>query len=152
MKGRIDCVGISASHVFLLDFKSTEMSASSASEVVDYQAIQLWIYAGAARDSIKEFAQKSIIMGYVVLDDSSKSGLLTSDEEFFSKIKSDKLCKIHKFKEEFSHKFQDYLKTLNGLKESIEAETLFPPRPRKNSTCTYCDINKICVKSEMSHE
>jgi hypothetical protein len=48
--------------------------------------------------------------------------------------------------------FQDYLKTLNGLKESIQAETLFPPRPRKNSTCTYCDINKICVKSEMSHE
>jgi ATP-dependent helicase/DNAse subunit B len=152
LKGRIDCVGISASHVFLLDFKSTEMSASSASEVVEFQAIQLWIYAAAAQKLFKEFGQKSIIMGYVVLDDASKSGLLTSDEEFVSKIKSDKRCKIHKFKEEFTHKFQDYLKTLNGLLESIEAETLFPPRPRKNSTCTYCEINKICVKSEMSYE
>jgi hypothetical protein len=152
IKGRIDCVGLSASHVFLLDFKSTEMSASSASEVVEFQAIQLWVYADAARNSMKEFGQKSIIMGYVVLDDSSKSGLLTSDEEFFSKLKSDRLCKIHKFKEEFTHKFQDYVKTLRGLKDSIEGETLFPPRPRKASACTYCEINKICVKSEMSHE
>jgi len=152
IRGRIDCVGLSASHVFLLDFKSTDMSASSASEVVEYQAIQLWIYADAARNSIKEFGQKNIIMGYVVLDDSSKSGLLTNDEEFVTKIKSEKLCKIHKFKEEFTHKFQDYLKTLKGLKESIESETHFPPRPRKNITCTYCEINKICVKSELIHE
>ena len=152
IKGRIDCVGISAQHLFLLDFKSTEMSASSATEVVDYKSIQLWVYAEAAKSKIADFNKKQIVMGFVVLDDFTKSGLLTSNEDFISKIKSEKLCKIHKFKDEFDEKLHEYVEFSKLLKESIEGEVLFPAKPRKNSVCTYCEINKICLKSETQDE
>ncbi len=152
IKGRIDCIGISDHHLYLLDFKSTEMSASSATEIVDYKSIQLWVYADAAKSVIADFTKKQVVMGFVVLDDFTKSGLLTSDEDFVSKIKSAKLCKTHKFKDEFNEKLQEYIESSKLLKESIESEILFGAKPRKNSVCTYCEINKICLKSEIKDE
>jgi CRISPR/Cas system-associated exonuclease Cas4 (RecB family) len=151
MNGRIDCMGISQKYLFLLDFKSTEFSASSSSDVADLEAIQLWAYAHASRSMVKDFDKKNVVIGYVVLDDASKSNLLTSDEEFTKIIKDSKLCKIHKFKEEFSEKLKEAQEKMLALSVAISTEKEFLAKPRKGSSCDFCELNKVCVKNEMQN-
>ena len=151
MKGQIDCLGVGNSHVFLLDFKSTVMAASSNSEVSDYESVQLWAYAQASQTLIKDLNQKIVVMGYVVLDDPSSSNLLSSDEDFVKLIKDAKICKVHRFKEDFSEKLSEASEKMKTLSLNILEEKDFSARPRKNGTCTYCELNKVCVKSEVTH-
>lgn len=148
LNGRIDCLGVGNKYLLLLDFKSTEFSASSNSDVTDYEALQLWAYAHASESRI---GNKTVIMGYVVLDDSSKSNLLTSDEETAKLIKDAKLCKSHRFKEDFSTKLKEAQEKMVGLSLAIQAEKEFKATPRKSSTCDFCELNKVCVKSELAN-
>lgn len=151
MKGQIDCLGVGSKYVFLLDFKSTAMAASSNNEVSDYESVQLWAYAQASQTLVKDLNQKIVVMGYVVLDDPSSSNLLSSDEEFVKLIKDAKLCKVHRFKEEFNDKLLEATEKMKTLSLNIMAEKNFLARPRKNGTCTYCELNKVCVKSEVTN-
>lgn len=146
LNGRIDCVGTGSKYLLLLDFKSTEFSASSSSDVADYEALQLWAYAHASENKI---GNKTVILGYVVLDDASKSNLLTSDEETAKVIKDAKLCKIHRFKDEFSVKLKEAQDKMIALTLAIQSEKEFKAIPRKNATCDFCELNKVCVKSEI---
>jgi hypothetical protein len=139
---------VGSKYLLLLDFKSTEFSASSSSDVTDYEAVQLWAYAHASE---KKIGNRTVIMGYVVLDDPSKSNLLTSDEETAKLIKDAKLCKIHRFKEEFSLKLKEAQEKMLSLTLAIKAEKDFKAIPRKNTTCNFCELNKVCVKSEITH-
>ncbi len=151
MKGRIDCLGISSQYLFLLDFKSTEHSASSTSEINDFEALQLWVYALAAKKQVKDFDKKSIIIGYIVLDDTSKSNLLIDDDVLFDRLKTAKMCKTQKFKDGFSSMIKGAEKRIFELADIIREEKIYPPKPRKKIVCEYCEINKICVKSELIH-
>ena len=151
MKGQIDCLGVGSKHVFLLDFKSTVMAASSNIEVSEYESVQLWAYAQASLSLVQDLNQKIVVMGYVVLDDPSSSNLLSSDEDFVKLIKDAKLCKVHRFKEEFNEKLVEATEKMKTLSLNIQAEKDFSARPRKNGTCTYCELNKVCVKSEVTH-
>lgn len=148
LNGRIDCLGVGSKYLLLLDFKSTEFSASSNTDVANYEALQLWAYAHATEARIQN---KTVIMGYVVLDDASKSNLLTSDEEVAKEIKAAKLCKIHRFKEEFSEKLKEAQDKMIALSLAIQAEKEFKAIPRKSSTCDFCELNKVCVKSELTN-
>jgi hypothetical protein len=146
LDGRIDCIGLSNKYVILLDFKSTEFSASSSSDVNDYQALQLWVYAHASE---KIIGNRSVILGYVVLDDASKSNILTSDEEAAKLIKDAQLCKVHRFKDEFNLKLAEAQKKITSLMLSIQTEKEFKANPRKDSTCYFCELNKVCIKGEI---
>jgi hypothetical protein len=148
LNGRIDCLGLGNKYLLLLDFKSTEFSASSNTDVADYEALQLWAYAHASEARIEN---KTVIMGYVVLDDSSKSNLLTSDEETAKIIKDSKLCKSHRFKEDFSVKLKEAQEKMIGLSLAIQAEKEYKASPRKAQTCDFCELNKVCVKSELTN-
>jgi hypothetical protein len=148
LNGRIDCMGVGEKYLFLLDFKSTEFSASSNAEVVSYDAVQLWAYAHASQSLVKDFDKKTVVLGYVVLDDPSKSTLLTDDEDLAKTVKE--LCKSHAFKDPFPQKFKEAKDKLAALALAIKAETNFLAVPRKNSTCTFCELNKVCVKSEIA--
>ncbi len=149
MKGRIDCLGLGKKFLFLLDFKSTEFSASSNTDVVEYEAVQLWAYAHASQGMIQDFDKKTIVLGYVVLDDPSKSNLLTEDEDFVKLLKP--LCKSLKFKDPFSQKLKEAQEKLTSLTLAIGSETVYQARPRKPNTCDFCELNKVCVKSEIVH-
>lgn len=150
LNGIIDCLGITKDYIFLLDFKSTSSSASSNTDVAQYDAVQLWTYAKAAETMVSDFTAKSVVMGYVVLDDSSSSNLLTSDEELVKLIKDAKICSIHRFKEDFSDKLKEASELLDKLSLSIHSDTVFKSNPRKSSACTYCELGKVCVKSELN--
>lgn len=147
MNGRIDCMGIGQKTLFLLDFKSTEFSASSNIEVNDLESIQLWAYAHASKNLIKDFDSRTIVLGYVVLDDPSSSNLLTSDEEVAAKLKEAKFCKSFRFKEEFPLKLKEAQEKMTQLTLAIAQEKEFSAKPRKNGTCNFCELNKVCVKS-----
>ena len=147
MNGRIDCMGVGQKYLFLLDFKSTEFSASSNNEVSDMESIQLWAYAHASQTLVKDFENKTVILGYVVLDDPSSSNLLTSDEELAAKLKEARFCKSFKFKEEFPLKLKEAQEKMTELTLAIASEKEFPARPRKTGTCKFCELNKVCVKS-----
>jgi CRISPR/Cas system-associated exonuclease Cas4 (RecB family) len=149
INGRIDCLGEGSNYLFLLDFKSTEFSASSSVEVADYEAIQLWTYAYASKNLVKDYEKKEVVLGYVVLDDPSKSNLLTVSAELAEKIKEAKLCKIHKFKEEFSLKLTEAHEKMKNLADTILNERVFSSKPRKPGACLFCELNKVCVKSEV---
>lgn len=151
MKGRIDCLGLGQKYVFLLDFKSTESAASPSSEVATFESVQLWAYASASETLVHDLNKKIVVMGYVVLDDPSASNLLSSDEDFTKLIKDSKFCKVHRFKEEFSVMLTEAKNLMKTLSLNIQAEKEFVARPRKNGTCTYCELNKVCVKSELGH-
>lgn len=150
INGRIDCIGVSDKYIILLDFKSTEYSASSNAEVSDYEAIQLWVYAHASASMVESFDKKTVILGYVVLDDPSESNLLTSDEETALKLKEAKFCKNTRLKDEFPLKLNEAREKMMALTLAIEAEKNFSAKPRKNTTCTYCELNKVCVKTEVT--
>src|SRR5690606_11380958 len=55
LNGIIDCLAVTKNHVVLLDFKSTSSAAASNTDVVQYDAVQLWTYAKAAEKIIPDF-------------------------------------------------------------------------------------------------
>lgn len=149
MRGKIDCIGESKNHLFFLDFKSTEFSASSFAEVNDFFSIQLWVYLLAASKGLVNLKDKTIILGYVVLDDPAKSTLMTFDEELIKTLKTSKICKTGIFKQDFS-KILDFTKDkILGLADLIFKEKKFSAIPRKVQVCQFCELNQVCVKSEV---
>ena len=152
LNGKIDCLGQFQNTVFLLDFKSTKYGASSNKEVEGLESLQLWTYAKAAARSIENFEQKSIVLGFVSLDNPAESNILTNDPELFEKFKAAKLCKQQVFKIPFPELFQSAQEKMLSVSLAIEAEKIYPARPRKNDACSFCELTKVCIKSELTHE
>jgi CRISPR/Cas system-associated exonuclease Cas4 (RecB family) len=150
LKGRMDCLGKGAKHLFLIDFKSSEYSASSGSEIMKFDAVQLWIYAIAAAQKLGDLSHFNVTLGYVVLDDPSKSVIVSWDENLSENLKTHKMCKLTKVKEDFSTMLSHAHNRLLSLSSAIVEEKVFPPRPRTKDSCTYCELNKLCPKSELA--
>jgi CRISPR/Cas system-associated exonuclease Cas4 (RecB family) len=151
IKGKIDCIGKGKNHLFLLDFKSSEYSASSGSEIIGFDAIQLWAYAYAAAKIVDNFDGYSVTLGYVVLDDPSKSVIVSWDEDLLDSLKSEKLCKLTKAKLDFATMLQGAKERMISLATAINQDKDFPAKPRSKDSCIFCELNKVCVKSEIAH-
>jgi hypothetical protein len=148
MKGKIDCLGVSDKYVLLLDFKSTKSSASTNKEVEELESVQLWTYAKAASTKIS-LEGKSVVLGYVVLDNPAESNLLLTDVELATKVKESRLCRIKIMDGEFSDLLKAASDKLVTLSLAIKGEKDFPARPRKSQACHYCELTNVCVKSEL---
>jgi RecB family exonuclease len=151
MKGRIDCLGVGEKYLFLLDFKSTAGASSSSNEVASYESVQLWAYAQASKKMVKDFDKKTIVLGYVVLENPAESSLFSEDEDLYRLNKESRMCKVHKFKDEFQQKLTESQEVMTALTVAIQAEREYLARPRDKATCLFCELNKVCVKSEMTH-
>ncbi|HXH29954.1 MAG TPA: PD-(D/E)XK nuclease family protein [Bacteriovoracaceae bacterium] len=149
--GKIDCIGTSAKYLFLLDFKSTGSGAASYKEIEDLESLQLWAYAKAAAITQDKFSSRSVILGFVVLDNPAESNLLLSDEDLLKKLKEEKLCKAKVFRSEFTELLKAAEEKMSQLAKSILEEKDFPGVPRKASVCHFCELSKVCVKSELNH-
>ncbi len=150
LRGRIDCLGVGPQSVVLLDFKSTESAAATSTDVAEFAAIQLWTYAVAAASLVPDFMGKTVILGYVVLDDASKSNLILSDEELAARLRESKLCRVHRLKDDFTDALRTAQASLVATSAAIRAERTFPPRPRTSAACDYCELTKVCVKREVT--
>ncbi|HXH73773.1 MAG TPA: PD-(D/E)XK nuclease family protein [Bacteriovoracaceae bacterium] len=151
LNGKIDCVGVSDHHMFLLDFKSTKFAASSNKEVEELESIQLWAYAKAASVKYDNFATKSVVLGYVVLDNPSESNLLLSDTDLMVRLKDARICRQKVFKEDFAALFKSANEKMVSLALAIRAEKNYAAIPRKANACHFCELTKVCVKSELKH-
>ncbi len=147
LSGIMDCLGISDSTIFLLDFKSSKAAASTNSEVEKIESLQLWVYSLAAQKMIPDFDKKQIVIGYVVLDDPSESNLLISDEGIVARLKEKKIGKPKIFSEEFTQSLKLAWKKVKELSVTIQAETRFAAIPRKAAVCDYCELSRVCLKT-----
>lgn len=152
MKGKIDCLGKSGNITFLLDFKSTKHAASSFKEIENLESLQLWAYAKAAEAENKNFSHSSVVLGYVALDNPSESNLLFSDLDLAEKFKASKICRTQNFKTSFPEIFRAAEEKMLSVSLAIQSEKNYPAQPRKASACQFCELTKVCVKSEISHE
>lgn len=152
LTGKIDCMGVSDRSVILIDFKSTASAASSNTEILDMDSLQLWTYAKAASTLVDDFVKKNIVLGYVSLDKPSESNILITDEDLKVNLKTNKFCKFAILEEPFLDKFQEALGKMDDLVDAIQEEKKFLARPRKSTTCRFCELSKVCVKSEMINE
>ena len=152
LKGKIDCIGLSQNMVFLLDFKSTKYGASSNIEVEQLESLQLWTYAKAASKTIKDFDSKSVILGYISLDSPGDSNLLFTDSDLTEKFRAAKICKQQTFKTPFPELFKSAQEKMLEVFLAISSEKLFAAQPRKTDVCTFCELNKVCVKAGTHNE
>jgi hypothetical protein len=144
LRGSMDCLGVSGDYLFLLDFKSSKQSASSNKQIESFQSLQLWVYSLAARLKIPDFASKSVVIGYVVLDEPSASNLLSSDEELVKKLKSKKVGAPALFKEPFNEKIDLALKKIQELMDQIKDDQSFRAEPLNG--CDYCTMISVCPR------
>jgi PD-(D/E)XK nuclease superfamily len=148
--GKIDCLGISQNFIFLLDFKSTAASASTNKEILSRESLQLWVYTLAAKKIVPDFDKKTIIMGYVVLDDPTESNLLVQDEELFKLIKENKFARPALIKESMSELLTEAQTHLKEIVQKVREEKVFEAQPRKAIHCSFCDMRFICTKGSLS--
>lgn len=150
IKGKIDCIGTGKDTLYLLDFKST--SSANGSEVESFESIQLWTYAFAAKSLKKDFAARKIVMGFILLDNPLKSRLFVDDKEFAKLVKDAGFSgTTHVFENPYPEVLRAAEETMNALTISIRQEMDFPAKPRDPQKCIFCDLNKLCVKSELIH-
>lgn len=151
LNGQIDCVGVSDKYLFLLDFKSSASSAYTGEAVSKLEAIQLWVYALGAMGLIKDADKKTLVLGYVVLENPADSTLLTDDSELAASNKEKKFTKFHKLKVSMSEKLQEASDKMTALALAIKSEKVFPAKPTDKDACTFCELNQVCVKSELTN-
>ncbi len=149
LNGKIDCWGVSAEHLFLLDFKSSKAAASTNIEIETMESLQLWVYALAAQKKLPDLAKKSIVMGYIVLDDPSESNLLMSDEVMYRKIKESKISRAKMLDKDFFDSLKNAQEKILLLAQDIKQDKLFIPKPRKPHVCVYCELSPVCLKGEV---
>jgi hypothetical protein len=152
LNGKIDCIGRHQNTIFLLDFKSTKYGASSNKEVEQLESLQLWAYAKAASRNIENFEHQSVVMGFITLDNPSESNLLFTDAELFDKFKAARICKQQIFKIPFAELFKSAQEKMLSVSLAIQSEKIYPARPRKSDACTFCELTKVCIKSQVTHE
>lgn len=150
ISGKIDCLGIHKDHVFLLDFKSTKFSASANIEIESMDSLQLWVYALAAQRIVPDFDKKSIVMGYVVLDDPSTSNILIQDEDLFKSIKEARFARPKHITDSVSELLKAAQVRVDDLVIKVREEKVFPPSPRKPSHCDLCEIRLVCPKGSLN--
>ncbi len=151
LSGKIDCVGIGEKNIFLLDFKSSKASASSNSDIENFESIQLWVYALATQRKLTDFNSKSVSIGYVVLDDPEESNLLFMDEDVFSKVKAAKICRPKMLSDDFLQMLKNADEKIIQTVDLIRSDKKYVSRPRTSSACSYCEISSVCLKSEVTH-
>lgn len=145
--GKIDCVGISKERIYLLDFKSTKSSASTFTEILNFDSLQLWAYALGVSKQYSDFNKKDIVMGYVVLDARKSSNILCSSEE--DKQLFSELCSAKAFEEPFMEIFNNGVQHMKELAQKIYAEEEFPIRPSHVGACNFCEVKLVCHKGEL---
>ena len=149
IKGQIDCIGQSKTHLFLLDFKSTKSAASSVKEIESFESIQLWIYAQAARKVLHPNSKLPIVFGFIVLDDPQESLLISDDEDFIEKLKALKIARTKKTAD-FELALSESQQFTDSLSQKIIDDSSFAISPRKNEVCFFCELNSVCPRREVN--
>ncbi len=144
-RGKIDCFTETDEYVFLLDFKSS--SCPTSTEVENYQNMQLWIYANAAKKMGMDLSGKKIFLGFIVLDNPKNSRFFVDDSEAVVKFnKIDFPFSVKQFKQPIEEMVNVSSSLLSEITQRVLNEDLFYPIRRTPNVCDYCEVNKVCTK------
>lgn len=142
--GQIDCYAVTQDHLILLDFKSTSSATPTLSKIRKYDDLQIWTYLLGLENKGIDIKNKSLIVGYVVLDEPSKSVLLFSDEELSKDFKTN--YSANPFKVDLEESLDIVRENLNQAALQIKSDTSFAAKPLSSEVCTFCDLSRICMK------
>lgn len=148
VKGSIDCVGMSDTHVWLLDFKSTVGSTATNTDVSSIDSLQLWVYSIAAEKVIPNTSGKSMIHGFIVLDEPMKSNIFFQDPDLLNLMKKDKFLAPTTWEDEYPSQLQMAKEKIDVLALNIAQERKFPSKPRTPDACKFCELASVCTKGE----
>jgi CRISPR/Cas system-associated exonuclease Cas4 (RecB family) len=120
--GQIDAYIKTENGVALIDFKRSKYGIGTASEVRNFEKIQLWIY------SLIESIENIKWFSYLNLSD-------YETDEVMVKIESDELSNFKIF--------------LHDLVSRFNLDREYLPDPKKANICTFCAVEKICSKGAL---
>ncbi len=147
--GSVDLLIYNESDFFIFDFKRSQSGASSHSELLRFESIQLPFYQMVTENSKKIPCNG---YGYIVLNN------LNESVHLFSSLSSDKIKIPGKIKDistedwgGYREKFKDFFANVkNEIVESFETKDLMA-FPKKQITCEYCPAKLYCTY-EGKHE
>jgi hypothetical protein len=124
----------------LLDFKRSDSSIPTATQIKNFEKIQLWFYLNVLRDSGLLNEDTKFLIGYICLTELESSKLFSNtkfDPITFGK-KSLKVSEIIGMNE--------YLEFENEKTQNLFSLETFHPSPREKNVCNYCSQEVICSK------
>lgn len=142
--GQIDCYAVTDDYLILLDFKSTSSATPGLKKIISYDDLQIWTYLLGLMEKGIEVKNKSLIVGYVVLDEPSKSVLLFSDDDLSKEFKA--FYSANPLKAELSESLEEVKEKLNESSLKIKNDSTFSANPLNADVCTFCDLSRICMK------
>lgn len=143
-RGQIDCYAVTDDFVILLDFKSTKSAAPTLTEIRTYADLQIWTYLLGLENKGIKIREKSLIMGFVILDEPSKSVLLFSDEEASKDFKE--FFSANPLKVDLIESIDEVQRILNEETSKIKADREFRALPEGPEACQFCDLSRVCMK------
>lgn len=145
LRGKIDCLGSGKKINLLLDFKSTSGGIPSKKDILEMENLQLWTYVRSLTQADEKFLQKDLVMGFVSLDEPKKSLLLFTSPELARDFKAEKICSSDVL-DDFTELLKNSQEKMQGLVLSIQNDEIFTASPSSPQACTFCELNRICVK------
>ncbi len=143
-RGQIDCYAIVGDYLILLDFKSTTSATPTLSKIRTIDDIQLWTYLMGLENKGIDIKGKSLIVGYIVLDEPAKSVLLFSDDNLSKDFKD--FFSANPFKVELDETLEAVKDKLQEVVTLIKNDKTFAAIPSNANVCMFCDLNRICMK------
>ena len=146
-RGSVDCVVEGRDDVLLLDFKRGAGSVPTQTAFKAFEKIQLWFYANHW-----DFKGKAPVLGYVCLSDLESSTIFYSNESSREGRKGIFGAKSASLSKNFDELFERYKETEKRTIERLEKESEFGAYPLRPRICDFCDLNKLCPRSERKSE
>jgi hypothetical protein len=145
--GSIDCVAQTKFGSFIIDFKRSESSIPSPTEIEKFKKIQLMFYCRYSKIEPVELA----MIGYLNLSDIASSKLLVfHDELLASLVDLPHLGKIKPVfpKYDLPEKLNEFSTYMDEVWTKMKADKEFNIKPVKTDSCVFCPAKTICPRVE----
>lgn len=145
-KGSIDFYAETSLGIIIIDFKRSAGSIPSATDLKEFNKIQLWFYINEA---LKGENKNLLFAGYMNLSSIEDSQYMISEKNIVGKLIDEdfgqgSLKEMRGFDFAESHeKFKDFL---NELLNNVKNEKHFKALPLNDKVCDYCVVNKVCPR------
>lgn len=144
--GSIDFYAETSLGVIVLDFKRSSSSIPSATDLKEFNKIQLWFYLN---EVLKGENKNLLFGGYLNLNSVEESLFMISDKSIVGKLLEEEfgqgsLKEMRGF--DFAESYDEFKGFLKELIERVQLENKYLPKPLTEKVCTYCIVNKVCPR------
>ncbi len=148
--GSIDCIAQTKFGTFIIDFKRSEASIPSPTEVENFKKIQLMFYCRFSKASPAELA----MIGYLNLSDIKTSKLMVFHDELVAILGDLPVLKSIKPvlpKYELPEKINEFSTFMDKKWQEMKEDKVFKIKPVKTDVCGFCPAKTICPRTEVEN-